>query len=324
MQIHVNRDGQQFGPYSVEQIKELLGQGSLLTTDWVWYDGLPEWVQILQIEDFSADSAQPAAVEPVQSSEVQPMEAATDTPAEPAQVSQPTAPAKGGVSAAAVAERLRRLNKGKPAASSAARLAKQPVPTEQADGGAGSKFFTKARIMQAVVIVLLLAVIAAVVFFNLPKAQHKLSNKPVAKSTTVDTAKKILGLEGGHLTRDANNEISGIMFPSISISSNGWKSLGELKNLQVLSVAGCDVNDSSLANLKGLVSLTLLDVSENPITDKSVDVLKGLIALTELNLTGTKITVAGVANIKKALPDCAVKREGAAPPGKGDPKGKPK
>ena len=178
--------------------------------------------------------------------------------------------------------------------------------------------------MQAVVIVLLLAVVAAAVVFNLPKAPRKLPNKPVAKSTTEDTAKKIIGLEGAHLTRDANNEISGIMFPSISISSNGWKSLGELKNLQRLSLINCKVNDGDLVNLKGLAALTLLDVSDNPITDKAVDVVKGLTALTELNLTGTKITSAGVTAIKKALPDCAVKREGAAPPGKGDPKGKPK
>lgn len=319
MQIHVNRDGQQFGPYSVEQIKELLGQGSLLTTDWVWYDGLSEWVQILQIEDFSSDSSQTQEAAPVQAaeSEVTPPIEADKTP-------QPATAAKGGgVSASAVAERLRRLNKGqKPAPSRAAQLAKQAAAAEP--DGSGISASAKGKIVQAIVIVLLLAAVGALVAFNLPKAKRKLPNVAVAKDTTQATAKKILGLEGAHLTRDANDEISGIMFPGIPISTNGWKSLGELKNLQRLSLINCEVNDGDLVNLKGLAALTLLDVSDNPITDKAVDVVKGLTALTELNLTGTKITSAGVAAIKKALPDCAVKREGAAPPGKGDPKGKPK
>ena len=37
--IHVMRDGQQFGPYTIEDINAYLAQGTLLPTDQAWYEG---------------------------------------------------------------------------------------------------------------------------------------------------------------------------------------------------------------------------------------------------------------------------------------------
>ena len=36
--IHVMRDGQQFGPYTIEDINTYLAQGTLLPTDQAWYE----------------------------------------------------------------------------------------------------------------------------------------------------------------------------------------------------------------------------------------------------------------------------------------------
>ena len=43
MQIYVSKNGQNFGPYTSEQVQSFLQQGNFLPTDLVWYEGLGEW-----------------------------------------------------------------------------------------------------------------------------------------------------------------------------------------------------------------------------------------------------------------------------------------
>lgn len=49
MQIYVSSDGQQYGPYSVEQLREYLTQGSFAPSDFACPSGNNEWVTIEQI-----------------------------------------------------------------------------------------------------------------------------------------------------------------------------------------------------------------------------------------------------------------------------------
>jgi len=39
MQIYINRDGQQFGPFTIEQVNEGLAAGQLLPTDFAFFEG---------------------------------------------------------------------------------------------------------------------------------------------------------------------------------------------------------------------------------------------------------------------------------------------
>lgn len=50
MMVSVNREGQEFGPYSLEEVNRHLAEGSLLSTDLAWHDGLPEWIIITEVE----------------------------------------------------------------------------------------------------------------------------------------------------------------------------------------------------------------------------------------------------------------------------------
>ena len=47
--IYVLREGEQFGPYTLEDANLFLSQGSLLPTDQAWYEGAPDWVPISQV-----------------------------------------------------------------------------------------------------------------------------------------------------------------------------------------------------------------------------------------------------------------------------------
>ena len=47
--IHILRDGQQFGPYSLEEVNAFLSDGSLLPSDQAWYEGAPEWIPLNEV-----------------------------------------------------------------------------------------------------------------------------------------------------------------------------------------------------------------------------------------------------------------------------------
>ena len=51
--ILINKDGQQLGPYSVEDAKSLVLSGHFSATDWAWTDGATDWVPLNHIPGFS-------------------------------------------------------------------------------------------------------------------------------------------------------------------------------------------------------------------------------------------------------------------------------
>jgi len=73
MSIVINKDGLQLGPYSLEQARTLVLEGTIDADDWAWPDGATEWVQLRNVPGFAAAKpstpptkpaapAQPAAV----------------------------------------------------------------------------------------------------------------------------------------------------------------------------------------------------------------------------------------------------------------------
>lgn len=45
-EIYLTRDGQQYGPYSAEQLKASLSDGTVTPGDLAWHDGITDWVPI--------------------------------------------------------------------------------------------------------------------------------------------------------------------------------------------------------------------------------------------------------------------------------------
>lgn len=50
MQIHINRDGQDFGPYTLEQVNQYLQEGSIVPTDMAWHEGMPDWMPLPKVQ----------------------------------------------------------------------------------------------------------------------------------------------------------------------------------------------------------------------------------------------------------------------------------
>ena len=43
MEIHIDRAGQRYGPYPLDQIESMLSQGQLLGSDMAWHEGMSDW-----------------------------------------------------------------------------------------------------------------------------------------------------------------------------------------------------------------------------------------------------------------------------------------
>jgi len=49
MQVHIDRNGERYGPYSIEDINTYLANGTLLPADLAWHEGLSGWVPLSQV-----------------------------------------------------------------------------------------------------------------------------------------------------------------------------------------------------------------------------------------------------------------------------------
>ena len=60
MNIYIHKDGQQYGPFTLDQLREYVSQGSFSQEDLACYDG-QNWVAIAQIPGFA--QTQPVAAQ---------------------------------------------------------------------------------------------------------------------------------------------------------------------------------------------------------------------------------------------------------------------
>lgn len=93
----------------------------------------------------------------------------------------------------------------------------------------------------------------------------------------------------------------------------------ELTQLKWLDLSGTQVTDAGLTHLKGLTRLELLALDNSRISDTGLEHLKGLTAIETLHLNGTQLTDAGLKHLKRltrlkllVLDNTQVTRAGAA------------
>ncbi len=67
MNVHVSRDGAQYGPYTLEDLKSYVAQGSILPTDAAWSEGMSDWTTVADVlaRAGSPLAPPPAAAPPV-------------------------------------------------------------------------------------------------------------------------------------------------------------------------------------------------------------------------------------------------------------------
>jgi hypothetical protein len=115
---------------------------------------------------------------------------------------------------------------------------------------------------------------------------------------------------GGTITTDEKSPDKpgvGVAFVGI-VPDAELEHLKTLTSLQVLDLFNTTVTDAGLEHLKGLASRKVLAFFSTKVTDSGLEHLKGLTKLQELVLDGADVTDAGVSDLRKALPECHIKR----------------
>lgn len=87
----------------------------------------------------------------------------------------------------------------------------------------------------------------------------------------------------------------------------GLRKLSVLKQLRSLDLTGTKVTDESMKTLSTLKQLQWLDLTGTSLTDVSLKHLSTLKELRLLDLSGTHVTLAGVDELRKALPECTIR-----------------
>ena len=64
MEVYVSKGGQQYGPYTVEQLREYVQQGNFLTGDYACFDG-QNWVAIADVPGFGGQKFMEETLEKV-------------------------------------------------------------------------------------------------------------------------------------------------------------------------------------------------------------------------------------------------------------------
>lgn len=63
MQLHVQHNGQQSGPHSLEEVRAQLASGALQPTDLAWHEGAADWKPLSAIQDLAGSFPPPLATQ---------------------------------------------------------------------------------------------------------------------------------------------------------------------------------------------------------------------------------------------------------------------
>ena len=95
---------------------------------------------------------------------------------------------------------------------------------------------------------------------------------------------------------------------SALITDAGLENLKYLTELRELNLVCPQLTDMGLANLQKLTHLKELAIHDAGVTDKGLNALKGLKELRKLYLIQTQVSDAGVVELRKAMPNCDIRR----------------
>jgi hypothetical protein len=65
MQIHIARNGQPMGPFSLEEVNRQLAAGTISLSDQAWYEGAAGWAPLATVPGVSSGGASPSAPTPM-------------------------------------------------------------------------------------------------------------------------------------------------------------------------------------------------------------------------------------------------------------------
>ncbi|MBN37857.1 MAG: hypothetical protein CMI29_05265 [Opitutae bacterium] len=280
MNLYLSREGQTFGPYTIEQAREYLSSGQFLEQDFALFEGQTDWQPLGQLLAFA-----PSAVSTTEVSSPQSLPATVaDKP-------------KGGTSShpsTSVRRKTRKISgmkKGSPV-----------VVTKQR--GAFSKILS-IFIVFTVTLIVVCGVVTGL-YFAMPETMGpflaKLGIPLENKSTEVSAATNAVTKVNAKPTNPAEVMLEEEHFQRLRISGIRILPIEGDKGLQIISSIDSEMamQDDDLSALDPLAEyIVSLDLTNSKVTDEGLGLLLQMKNLEKLNLEGTKaVTSAGVAKLK--------------------------
>ena len=287
MNIFVSRDGQTFGPYSLEQAKQYLDAGQLLPSDFALMEGQSEWKSLTEILDVQTPvpNPQPAPTS-VQAGQSNP-KPTTQVEASVASEAKPkVTPKEGG-------KKVRKI-KG------AAQV--QTVYVAQKKG-------IVSRILSTIMVftfMMLLAVGGLVgAYFAMPEKLGPIFEKFGLPIDQLLVASPIGEKEGTPVVSEEPKSADEISLDADSFQTLRQSGIRILpiendKGLQIIAPADPPMEDDELETLMPIANhVVSLDLPNSKITDEGINSITKLVNLRKLNLEGSSaISVFGASKLK--------------------------
>jgi hypothetical protein len=286
MNIFVSRDGQTFGPYSLEQAKQYLDAGQLLPSDFAVIEGQAEWKSLTEI--LGVQTPGPA-------SQPAPVQAEQSTP-------QPTTPVETSV-ASETKPKVTPKEGGKKVRKIKSAAQVQTVYVAQKKG-------IVSRILSTIMVFTFMMLLAvgglAGAYFVMPEKLGPIFEKFGLPVDQLLAASPIGEKEG--TTPAVTEEPKSA--DDISLDPESFQTLRQSgirilpiendKGLQIIAPADPPMEDNELETLMPIANhVVSLDLPNSKITDEGMNSITKLVNLRKLNLEGSSaISVSGASKLK--------------------------
>ena len=338
MNLYVSRNGQTFGPYTVEQAKAFLDSNQLLSTDYALIEGTTEWKLLPEVLSSSSSPSEPAEKTIVSSS--------TDNVAH-SKIEK--TPKVGGKEESKKSSK--RTKKSGPKVQKISRAKGDRIIMVAQEKSFISKLFSTIFVFTFLFLIAIGAIVGA--YFALPSKMEPILSRfgiNVEELTGVDASQEVSNETKNPdeimLSEDAWNTLrsSGIrMLPMVGdkglqvissvdpelamkdedleklmiiapqivsldltdskVTNAGFNFIAKMPNLKKLFLEGVESIDSSgLSKLKESKNLEYLNLIRVKLESSVIDVLISLEALREVYLFDTGLDESGIGKLKSARP----------------------
>ena len=301
MNLYLTRDGQTFGPYTVEQAREYLIGGQFLEQDFALFEGQTEWQSLGQLLA-SAELPQPVEEAPL-----------AETLSATGQSRTPVASSGEGAQSSATGQEAAVTSSSAPKQTSGGRKTRKI--TRMNKGGTvvvPKQRSALSKIVSTCIVFLVTLVVVgglvAILFFVWPgpATMGPILAKmgiPVQEQSPAENTEP----NSGAVARDNPTKPGEVMleeehFQRLRISGIRILPIEGDKGLQVISSVDSEMamQDDDLSALDPLADYVVsLDLTNSKVTDEGLGLLLRMKNLEKLNLEGTKsVTVDGIAKLK--------------------------
>ena len=285
MNIFVSRNGQTFGPYSLEQAKQYLDAGQLLPSDFAVIEGQAEWKRLTEILVVQTPPTAPQSA-PVQAEQ---------------STIQPTKPVEASV-ASETKHKVTPKERGKKVRKIKSAAQVQTVYVAQRKG----LFYRILSTIMVFTFMMLLAVGGLIgAYFAMPEKLGPIFEKFGLPIDQLVAASPIGEKEGTSAVAEGPKSADDISLDPESFQTLRQSGIRILpiendKGLQIIAPADPPMEDNELETLMPIAShVVSLDLPNSKITDEGMNSITKLVNLRKLNLEGSSaISISGASKLK--------------------------